>query len=112
MQVSVATTIADDASDVLSIRYTVHLPIGSHVHAVAYSDDSFVGRETVLTYADNPPGRYTVDTLVTTGASGVSVQSVLTVQRNRGNSGWGDNPVSDTQMGSAGQDLLNTVDFQ
>ncbi len=48
------------------VVYTVHAPVGSTVLTIVYTDTLLGIDEKVVFYADNPPGRYTTDTVVYT----------------------------------------------
>ena len=73
-------TIADDASDIQGITYTVHAPTGTSIARVLYTTELPQGTETLTFSADNPAGTYDTDTVVSTTTRGIDVtaQTVVT----------------------------------
>lgn len=69
--------IADDVSDVTSVRYTLHGPFGVWVMR-AISTDGPVGYDEGFAYIpDAPVGVYQDETVVTTGADSVNVTATV-----------------------------------
>jgi hypothetical protein len=69
----------DAAGDVKSITYTLHAPVGTTVTRVVYTGFRFTGKETLRFFADKVTGRYTTDTVVTTGSSGIPVTAATSI---------------------------------
>jgi hypothetical protein len=72
-------SIADSASDVSSVTYTVHVPKGTYVVSVLNTDGVLGLAEHIQVYSDSWPGSYTSTTLVSTRAPGVAVTAYATV---------------------------------
>lgn len=94
--VQIHTAVADDASDVRSITYTLHAPTGTRVTSVEYSQHAFGGKEHLNFFADNPPNTFSLDTVVSTNTPGVTVSVKSAVP------GVG----SATASGQSNQDLM------
>ena len=72
-QIQMEASIGASISDVQSIVYTVHAPVGSKVLTILYTDSLLGIKEKVIFYADAPAGQYTTDTIVYTRNTGVKV---------------------------------------
>ena len=75
----VQVSIETDVSNVTSIHYVVHGPVGTRlVTFVSTPTLGFQGKETVGYVADQAPNRYVTDTLVTTADDNVGATSYTT----------------------------------
>jgi hypothetical protein len=72
-QIQMEATIDTPMSDVQSIVYIVHAPVGSRVLNILYTDSLLGLVERVVFYADAPPGQYYITTIVYTGQRNVRV---------------------------------------
>lgn len=77
--VTLQATISDDAADIRNIQYTLHAPVGTTVTDVVYTGGPFAAKETLQVYADNPANTYDSDTVVSTGANKISVETMAQV---------------------------------
>ena len=93
--VKVHTTVADAASDVHNVTYTLYAPAGTSVTNVVYTGGQLAGKETIQVFSNNLPATYDTDTVVSTGTAGVSVTA------------WTEVPSVGTASvtGQSGQDL-------
>jgi hypothetical protein len=71
--IDLSANIGDDLSDVRSVTYVIHAPIGTRATAIIPTDGLIGLKERTLFYADNARDTYTFTTTVTTGQGGVSV---------------------------------------
>jgi hypothetical protein len=77
--VTLTATIQDDATNVKSVEYTLHAPVWTTITNVVYTGGPFANKESLQFHADNQPGTYDSDTLVSTAASNVSVTATAQV---------------------------------
>jgi hypothetical protein len=77
--IDVEAAIGDSVSDVHSITYVVHGPVGTFPLAIVNTDGLVGLTEHVKYYADQSWGKFTSYTTVTTGTNGVSVQPSMAV---------------------------------
>ena len=77
--VDLSANIADAASDVQNVAYTLHVPTGT-AKVLAINTSLILGpKETFSFVDDQPPGQYYSTTTVTTGAGGVAVSAKTVV---------------------------------
>ena len=74
-----SATINDSAADVQQTLYTLHAPVGTQVMAVLGTDGAIGLTERFAFSADAPANTYVTQTVVDTGAAGVSVTANTTV---------------------------------
>jgi hypothetical protein len=79
--VQIVSSIGTDINDVQHIEYTVHVPVGSRVVAIVYTDSILGIHEHLSVVADLSPGQYTTDTVVYTGVQNASVSTQSTLVR-------------------------------
>lgn len=77
--VDLSASIADDATDVQQVAYTLHAPAGTTVVAWIGTDGPLGPAETLRYVADDAPDTYDSSTTVRTGATGVSVTATMTL---------------------------------
>ena len=68
-----AAEIDTSISNVQSVVYTVHAPIGTYPLLIVYTDNPLRNVERVIYRADLLPGRYSTETVVDTTGSNTSV---------------------------------------
>lgn len=95
-QVKVAAFVADSQEDVLQVVYTLHVPAGDTMLGVTYTNGDKPGIESFQVIADNPPGVFDTDTVVTTGLANIAVTARTSVP----------SVGTDSVTGTSGQDLL------
>lgn len=98
--IDLITQMSTIPSNVASIMYTVHVPVGTTVTAVYYTGGPFTRHENVQVFADNAAGTYDTDTFVTAVGTGFAVTATSTAIAP---SGLLLGPA--TALGSNGQDL-------
>jgi hypothetical protein len=74
-KITITAQIDTDESNIVSVLYIVHAPPGLSLRKVTYTAGGLHGRESVVLYDDNEPGRYSTDTIVTTSTTGIQVTS-------------------------------------
>src|SRR3954468_17084195 len=79
--IQIVSSIGTDLSDVQHIEYTVHVPVGSRVLAIVYTDSLLGIQEHLGVVADLPARQYTSDTVVTTGLAHADVSTQTTMVR-------------------------------
>src|SRR5437660_2172020 len=72
-QVDMAADINDSLSDVQSVLYVLHAPVGTSPKAIVATDGLMGIKEKFKFYADNQANTYDTYTTVYTGASGIAV---------------------------------------
>jgi len=72
-------TIADNASDVKSVSYTLHAPVGTHLVSLVYPSDANGIRQTFRFYPDNAATSWDVYTYVDSKTRGVGVTATAEV---------------------------------
>jgi hypothetical protein len=97
-QITMYADVYDTASDLQHADFVLHVPTGVSVTGVTY-DPIFGSFESLSWVADQNTGRYKVDTLVTTGASGIKVVATVAV------SGMTCQLPSKSTQGQSGKDL-------
>ena len=100
MRLTIATHVTDASSDVQTVAYTLHLPVGVSVSSLTYVDGLGVN-ETVDAYSDQRYGSYLVSAVAYTGIPNVAVGEQVTMTRYRGE-GQG-RPLYGTAAGVSGQ---------
>ena len=80
-QIQMEANIDTSMSDVQSILYIVHAPVGSRVLSILYTDSLLGLVERVVFYADAPPGQYSTTTVVYTGRRNTDVRATSRVVR-------------------------------
>lgn len=107
-KVTITPQINDDASDVSSIVYTVHGPVGTNATNVVYTGSVFTGKETVVYVADQPGSTtYLIDTAVTTAtSSGVGVTVPVNILDT-----YDHVKTASAATGVSGQDVLLTLAY-
>jgi hypothetical protein len=78
-QVDMAADINDSLSDVQSVVYVLHAPVGTSPEAIVATDGAMGIKEKFKFYADDPANTYDTYTTVYTGASPVSVTAESSV---------------------------------
>lgn len=78
-QVDMAADINDDLSDVQSVVYVLHAPVGTSPVEIVATDGAMGIKETFKFYADDPANTYDTYTTVYTGTSGVAVTAESSV---------------------------------
>lgn len=73
VQVTLYEDISDTATDVSSISYQLHIPVGVTVKSIAYSGAVPSSVQSVTTYADEGAGNYDAYTVVNTRTPNISV---------------------------------------
>jgi hypothetical protein len=68
-------SISDTASDVKSISYAVHVPVGVSIKSVVYTGDVAAQLQSVTLYADENSGDYDTYTTVVTGTPGIQTKA-------------------------------------
>ena len=100
-QIDLSADIDDSPSDVVSILYTLHAPVGTHVVATATTDGELGLVERFRFNADTLSNTYDTDTVVNTRLGTIPVTATTTVVSVLGVTvGWG------STVGTSGQDLL------
>lgn len=77
--VDLYTTIADRASDVQQVNYTLHVPTGLQTIAIIRTSGLIGPKEFFQIYPDDVANTYDSVTEVNTGATGLTVKARLTV---------------------------------
>ncbi len=77
--VHLSATIYDTASDINTVTYTLHAPVGTKVVSVVYPVDPNNIPQTFNFYADNPAGTWDSYTYVDTKTTGLSVTATAEV---------------------------------
>jgi hypothetical protein len=96
--VTMVDQISDTQSDLQSVNYTLHVPVGVTVTNVQY-DSVFGSLETLQVVPDQSSGTYWEDTVATTGSSWVPVTATASI------AGPSCQKPSQTATGSTNQDL-------
>ncbi|MBV9280072.1 MAG: hypothetical protein JOZ41_08330 [Chloroflexi bacterium] len=79
MEIRLTARLNDDPSDIKSIPYVLHVPIGVKAITVAYAEGSLGKLESLTVIPDNPAGLYTSDTMVRAGRGGLTVTGATTL---------------------------------
>ena len=97
-QVTTYADVYDVDTDLQNANFVLHVPTGVSVTGVNY-DPTYGYLESFSWVADQNPGFYRVDTLVTTGTSGIKVNATVNVD------GMTCNLASKSTQGQSGKDL-------
>lgn len=71
--IQMTVEIAADVADVQGILYTLHAPVGVTVDRIVYTGGALQNKEEVVFVADQAPGHYVTDTVVTARGKGKPV---------------------------------------
>ena len=69
-----ATTIETTMSDVIAIRYELHVPVGVTINRVIYIPKWAANFESIVLVADQAANHYQIKTVVQTGTANVAVK--------------------------------------
>ena len=81
---AISSLVGTDVTNVVTIRYTLHVPQGVTANRVVYTGGGLAGKETLTLVADQANGRYAVETAVSTRVGSASVSTtfnLFTVER-------------------------------